>query len=95
MRLMLCSMSMLLAACATTDGLQHGQPVPEQVVIVKSCVAPAEIPVRPRTHLRAGMDQKQKTAAVLADISDFEKYALAADGKLRACAGAADGNRND
>lgn len=90
MRLMLCLMSTLLAACAT-DGLVRGEPVPQQVVITAPCLTKAEVPTLPSTHARRGMDQKQKTAAALADLSDYEKYAVEADGKLRVCAGASDG----
>ena len=95
MKRIACLMSILLAACATTDGLQRGAPVPEQVTIVKACLAAGEVPAVPKTHVRPGMTHDQLAAAALADEADLEKYALKADGKLRACAGSADGIRND
>lgn len=87
----LCLTSILLAGCATTDGLEHGNAVPQQTLVTVPCLTKAEIPIVPQTHVKPGMAHDQIAAAALADEADLEGYAVKADGKLHACAGDTNG----
>ena len=88
-KLMLCLLPLLLAACASTP---VAPPIPEvktetvKVPLPTPCVLASDIPPVPRTSFKPGGDMKQNAAAASIDLTAFEDYAVTADALLRQCA---------
>lgn len=59
---------------------------PVKVPVLVKCVSAHEIPPLPATNFRPGQTTDQLAAAVRADLSDLEEWAIRAEAILRSCA---------
>lgn len=85
--LIACLTSLVLSACATDQVLLTGSAPVTAIdkVVSERCIQIADIPPVPAQADLSG-DQRQRTAAALAELAELEAYAAKADPLLRKCA---------